>query len=113
MKRMKRIKLTRLLFILLLALTMPVGAAEIMVFAAASLTDALKEIGSAYEKKTGDRTFFNLGASSILAWQIQEGARADVFFSADEEKMDGLEKKGLIVPGTRRSQLSNSLVIVV
>lgn len=106
-------KSTRLVFVLLLLLAMPLGAAEIMVFAAASLTDALKEIGPAYEKKTGDRPFFNLAASSMLARQIQEGARADVFFSADEEKMDGLEKKGAIVPGTRRSLLSNSLVIVV
>jgi molybdate transport system substrate-binding protein len=93
-KPIKSIKLTGVFLLWLLAQAMPVGAAEIMVFAAASLTDALKEIGPAYEKKTGDQPFFNLGASSMLARQIQEGARADVFFSADEEKMDGLEKKG-------------------
>lgn len=88
-------------------------SAEIMVFAAASLTDALTEIGKTYEKETGDRVHFNFGASSILARQIQEGARADLFISADEEKMDGLEKRDLLKPGTRRSLLSNSLVIVV
>jgi molybdate transport system substrate-binding protein len=87
------------------------AAAEIMVFAAASLTDALKEIAPAFERKTGDRAVFNLGASSVLARQIQEGAPADLFFSADDEKMDGLEKQGLL--GSRRSLLSNSLVIVV
>ena len=80
---------------------------------AASLTEALKEIGAGYEKQTGDKIVFNFGASSLLARQIEEGAPADVFFSADEPKMDGLEKKGLILKDTRRSRLSNTLVIVL
>lgn len=88
-------------------------AAEVMVFAAASLSEALKEIATDYEKSSGDKIVFNLGASSMLARQIEEGAPADVFFSADEAKMDGLEKKGLIRKETRVSRLSNSLVIVV
>ena len=88
-------------------------AAEITVFAAASLTDSLKEIAGAYEKQSGDKVVFNFGASSTLARQIEEGAPADIFFSADEAKMDGLEKKGLILKETRKSRLSNALVIVV
>ena len=88
-------------------------AAEIHVFAAASLTDALKEIAAGYEKKTGDKLLFNLAASSVLARQIEAGAPADLFFSADEAKMDALQKKGLLVEGTRKGLLSNSLVIVV
>ena len=56
---------------------------------------------------------FNFGASSFLARQIEEGAPADVFFSADEAMMDGLEKQGLIVKETRVSRLANSLDIVV
>jgi molybdate transport system substrate-binding protein len=89
-------------------------AEELTVFAAASLTEALQEIGDTYEhQQPGTHLVFNLAASSILAHQIQEGAPADVFFSADEAKMDGLEKKGLLIAGTRRSLLSNSLVIVV
>jgi molybdate transport system substrate-binding protein len=88
-------------------------AASITVFAAASLTDSLKEIAVAYEMQSGDKVAFNFGASSFLARQIEEGAPADIFFSADEAKMDGLEKKGLIVKETRKSRLSNSLVIVV
>jgi molybdate transport system substrate-binding protein len=88
-------------------------AAELTVFAAASLSDALKEISSAYEKSTGDRVNFNFAASSTLARQIQEGARADLFFSADEEKMDQLETKNLVRKQSRRSILSNSLVIAV
>jgi len=90
-----------------------IPAATINVFAAASLTESLKEIAASYEKQTGDKVVFNLGASSFLARQIEEGAPADIFFSADEAKMDGLEKQGLIVNETRRSRLSNSLVIVV
>ena len=96
-----------------LLLAKSLHAAEIHVFAAASLTDALKEIAGTYEKKTGDKIYFNLAASSVLARQIEEGAPADLFFSADEARMDGLDKKGLLVEGTRKSLLSNSLVIVV
>jgi molybdate transport system substrate-binding protein len=107
--------LTALALIALLAALLP-GAAravEVQVFAAASLTDALREIAAVYEKSTGDRIVLNLGASSALARQIQEGAPADLFLSADEEKMNSLEKKKLLLPGTRRSVLSNTLVIVV
>lgn len=91
----------------------PVAAGEIQLFAAASLTDALQEIAAAYEKKSGDRVLLNLSASSALARQIQAGAPADLFFSADEAKMDTLEKNGLLLKGTRRSLLSNTLVVVV
>ena len=88
-------------------------AGEVTVFAAASLFDALKEIAAGYEKESGDRVVFNFGASSSLARQIEEGAPADVFFSADEARMDGLAKKGLILTETRRSRLSNTLVVVL
>lgn len=89
------------------------NGATILVFAAASLTDSLKEIAAACEKESGDRVRFNFGASSVLARQIEEGAPADIFLSADEAKMDALERKGLIVKETRRNRLSNALVIVV
>lgn len=88
-------------------------AAELNVFAAASLSDALREIAKAYEAASGDKLRFNLAASSTLALQIKQGAPADVFFSADEAKMDELTKAGLIAADTRRSLLSNTLVIVV
>ncbi len=88
-------------------------AAEIDVYGAASLSDALQQIATNYEKESGNKIVFNFGASSFLARQIQQGAPADIFFSADEAKMDGLEKLGLIVPETRKSKLSNQLVIVV
>lgn len=93
--------------------TVPAMGASVTVFAAASLTETLKEIAGAYERGTGDKVVFNFGASSTLARQIEEGAPADVFFSADEAKMDALEKKELIAKDTRKSRLSNSLVVVV
>ena len=88
-------------------------AAEVYVCAAASLTDALKEIAVTYDKESGDTLIFNFAASSVLARQIEEGAPADLIVSADEAKLDALEKKGLLLPGTRKSILSNTLVVVV
>jgi molybdate transport system substrate-binding protein len=87
-------------------------AAEINVFAAASLTDALKQIAADYERSSGDKIAFNFAASGTLSRQIEAGAPADVFFAADETKADALEKKGLLVSGTRKSLLGNSLVII-
>ncbi|MCE0524065.1 MAG: molybdate ABC transporter substrate-binding protein [Methylacidiphilales bacterium] len=91
----------------------PTNADEVEVFAAASLTDALTEIGSTYEKSGGDHIAFNFAASGTLEMQIKAGANADIFFSADEAKMNDLEKYGAVVKGTRKDVLSNSLVIVV
>jgi molybdate transport system substrate-binding protein len=104
-------KITAVIFILILGFN--ASASELQVFAAASLTDALKDIAAQYQQKTGTQVEFNFAASSVLARQIQEGSPADIFFSADEEKMDWLQKKGLIVNETRKSLLSNSLVIVI
>ena len=109
---MKKLARVILATAVLLATTL-VHAVEVTVFAAASLTDSLKEIAATYEKQSNDKIVFNFGASSTLARQIEEGAPADLFFSADEAKMDELEKKGLIHKETRKSRLSNSLVIVV
>ena len=88
-------------------------AADVMVFAAASLTDALKEIALGYERISKDRLVLNLGASSDLARQIKAGAPADVFFSADLAQMEGLEKKGLVRREDRVDVLSNKLVAIV
>jgi molybdate transport system substrate-binding protein len=113
-KDMKQFRLgPALLCTLMLLAALGARATEITVFAAASLTDSLKEIAATYEQASGDKILFNLGASSTLARQIEAGAPADIFFSADEAKMDGLEKKGLIDNATRISRLGNSLVVVV
>ncbi len=103
-----------LLFVLLFMFgAIAAGAAELTVFAAASLSDALGEIAPAYSRATGHTLRFNFGASGLLARQIQEGAPADVFFSADELRMDRLDQAGLLLPGTRRTLLGNTLVVVV
>ncbi len=96
-----------------LFLSISMHAAQLTIHAASSLTDAMKEIAPAYEKQSGDTVRLNFDASSILARQIEEGAPADVFLSADEAKMDALEKKSLLALGTRKTLLSNTLVIVV
>jgi molybdate transport system substrate-binding protein len=109
-----RILLSKAFAILLLGMaSSALRASEVVVFAAASLSDALKAIASDYQKESGDKIVMNLGASSTLARQIEEGAPADIFFSADEAKMDALQKKGLIVAETRKNRLSNLLVIIV
>lgn len=108
---MKRVFILATLLSVFVAQT-AVHAADITVFAAASLTDALKEAAASYEKQSQDHVAFNFGASSLLERQIEEGAPADVFFSADEPKMDSLASKDLILKDTRKSRLSNSLVIV-
>jgi molybdate transport system substrate-binding protein len=99
------------IFVLLFGIA-SVRSAEILVFAAASLTDALRQIAASYENHSPDKIFFNFAASSTLARQIEEGAPADIFFSADEAKMDGLENRGLIMNQTRTNLLSNTLVII-
>lgn len=88
-------------------------ADEMLVSAAASLTDVLKEIGSAYQSKSHHTVKINLGPSSGLARQIEEGAPADIFFSADLAQMEKLDKSGRLEPGTRKNLLSNQLVIIV
>ena len=107
-------KFRHLRLVLVTALSaLSLRAVDLNVFAAASLSDALEELAKTYKPVSGDKLHFNLAASSVLARQIKEGAPADVFFSADEAKMDDLAKAGLIAPASRRSLLSNTLVVVV
>jgi molybdate transport system substrate-binding protein len=73
----------------------------------------MKSVASEYGKSSEDKIVFNFGASNFLARQIEAGAPADIFFSADEAQMDTLQKKNLIATTTRRNRLSNSLVIVI
>jgi molybdate transport system substrate-binding protein len=85
---------------------------ELLVFAAASLTNALEEIGPQYTRATGQPVKFSFAASSALARQIEAGAQADVFLSADLEWMDYIESRGRIERGTRSNLLGNRLVLV-
>jgi len=86
---------------------------EIVVFAAASLADALREIGAAFEARTGNRLVLSFGGSNDLARQIRAGAPAEVFVSASAERMDELERAGLVRAGDRVDLLSNRLAVVV
>lgn len=103
-----------LLCLLLLAGCPLAGAAEppLTVFAAASLTDVLGQVGKAYTAATGRDVRFSFAASSVLARQIESGAPADVFVSADQEWMDYLQQRGLIAADTRKDIVSNTLVLV-
>jgi molybdate transport system substrate-binding protein len=85
---------------------------ELLVFAAASLTDVMERIGTAYTHATGQKVRFSFAASSALARQIEAGARADVFASADIEWMDYLQARSLIERKSRRDLLGNRLVLV-
>lgn len=100
---------------LLLSLTLcgRAVAADLLVFAAASLTDAMTELGTAWAAQSPTTVAFSFGASNDLARQIRAGAPADVFFSADVEQMAGLERDGLVDPAARRDLLSNLLVVIV
>jgi molybdate transport system substrate-binding protein len=84
----------------------------LLVFAASSLTDVLEEIGAAYARDTGEHVKLSYAASSVLARQIEAGAPADVFFSADTDWMDYLSARNLIDTGTRQDLLGNRLVLI-
>jgi molybdate transport system substrate-binding protein len=86
--------------------------AEISFYAATSLRDALQDLAPRCETTLGVRLVFNFGASNDLARQIVAAARADVFFSADEDWMDRVAAAGLVDAVSRRSLLSNRLVVV-
>jgi molybdate transport system substrate-binding protein len=103
-----------LLSLLLLTVGLSSGsAAEVRVFAAVSLTDALHAIAAKYEPTSGDKLLFNLAGSNVLALQIHHGAPADIFFSADEAQMDRLAQAGEIAPDSRKDIVLNQLVAVV
>ncbi len=86
--------------------------ADTLVFAAASLTDALNEVSVAYEKTGKAKPTFSYAASSALARQIESGAPAAIFISADEQWMDYIAERKLIEPSSRVQLLGNSVVLI-
>jgi molybdate transport system substrate-binding protein len=104
----------RLLLILALLLApLTARAADLTVFAAASLTDAMKDIAAVWQNAGHPAFKTSFAASSTLARQIEQGAPANVFASADEKWMDYLAQRGLIAADTRQDLLGNELVLVV
>jgi molybdate transport system substrate-binding protein len=95
---------------------MPVAAIaqshDVLVFAAASLKNALDDVSSQYQRETGRHVNISYAASSTLARQIESGAPVDVFISADVDWMDYLAKHNLIKAGTRKDVLGNKLVLI-
>jgi molybdate transport system substrate-binding protein len=90
----------------------PPSGRPLLVFAAASLTEALQAIGPVYTRRTGQPVTFSFAASSTLARQVSAGAQADVFFSADTDWMDYLEAHHLIDPTSRRDIVGNRLALI-
>lgn len=108
----RRHLLAALAAIVALAGAAPAFAETIRVLAAASLKNALDDTAKAYQAKTGNTVVISYAASSALARQIEQGAPADIFLSADTDWMDYLAKKSLIVPASRRDLLTNSLALI-
>jgi molybdate transport system substrate-binding protein len=96
----------------ILFLTSLACAADVTVFAAASLKEAMDEQARNFDAATGNRTVVSYGGSNALAKQIESGAPADLFISADLDWMDYLDQRKLLAPGTRANLLRNTLVLV-
>ncbi|SNR64841.1 molybdate ABC transporter substrate-binding protein [Puniceibacterium sediminis] len=100
------------LWLVLICCAVPLRAAEIMVFAAASTGDALTEAAQVWEAETGNQVTLAPAGSSALARQIAAGAPVDIFLSANPEWMDWLDGQGMIDPETRRILMGNALVLI-
>jgi molybdate transport system substrate-binding protein len=113
---MKR-KASALMLVFLVTAAFSAGAGdkkEVLVSAAASLTNAFTDLGKKFEAENpGVKVVFNFAASGVLLQQMASGAPVDVFASADQKTMDQAVEKGLIVPGTRKNFAANSLVLIV
>lgn len=105
--------LRALLILLLLLAAAPARAQPATVFAAASLTDTLKAVAAAWARQGHPMPVLSFAASSTLARQIEQGAPANIFVSADEKWMDYLSRHHAIAAGSRRDLLANRLVLIV
>jgi molybdate transport system substrate-binding protein len=94
--------------------TTPTNKIVLTVSAAASMQDAMKEVGKAYQKEYPNTTItYNFAGSGTLTQQIKQGAPVDIFISANEKFMDELDKKNLLLPQTRKNLLKNDIVLIV
>ena len=103
----------RLLLAVLVLFPLTARAQDLTVFAAASLTDAMRDVAALWQQGGHPALHQSFGASSTLARQIEQGAPANLFASADERWMDYLAERNLIAAGTRRQLLGNDLVLIV
>ncbi len=107
-----RVSILALVLGITLSLSGAAMAADVTVFAAASLADAMKELTVAFNKQTGKTAVASLAASSALARQIESSGGADIFISADLDWMDYLDQRGLVLSDSRVNLLGNRLVLV-
>jgi molybdate transport system substrate-binding protein len=100
---------------MLFALLLPgvAAAQDLTVFAAASLTDALQDVARVWEAPGRPKLRFSFAASSTLARQLDQGATANLFASADRQWMDWATERHLVADDTRRMLLGNTLVLVM
>jgi molybdate transport system substrate-binding protein len=107
-------RLSRAVGLALALLAAPLRAQDLIVSAAASLSDAFPPIGQAFESThPGTHVIFNFAASGTLLQQIVQGAPADVFASADETTMEQAQTQSLINPATRADFAANTLVLIL
>lgn len=100
--------------LLCMALSSPALAADLVVSAASSLTDAFKNVAQVYEAKNpGTRVVLNFGASDVLMQQVVNGAPADVFASADQTAMDKAASEKVVNTATRKDFAANQIVMIV
>jgi len=106
------VQMVRVVFLSLLLSTSAFAEEPVTVFAASSLTNALQDVGALWAAQGHPKPVLSFAASSTLAQQIENGAPAGVFISADEKWMDELAHRGALAKGTRHDLLGNSLVLV-
>jgi molybdate transport system substrate-binding protein len=115
LRRLKRLVIASVFPLFVLTLLTPAAhAADLVVSAAASLTNAFKELGQSFEAQNPDtKVLLNFAASDVLLQQIIKGAPADVFASADQEAMNKAEAEKAVQPASRRNFANNQIVLVV
>lgn len=111
-KRLRRATIAVLAACLGFTAQAPARAADVSVFAAASLKNALDDFASQWEAQTGNTVTISYAGSGALAKQVIAGAPADIFISANTAWADAVEKAGLVTEGGRRDILANSLVLI-
>jgi molybdate transport system substrate-binding protein len=100
------------LWLMLMLSASPVLAENLMVFAAASLTDAIDTVAADFQRSTGEKVTVSFASSSTLARQIEQGAPAHIFISATPDWMDYLQERGYVQPGSQFNLLKNRLVLI-
>lgn len=108
-----RLAMRRALLAVLFLAAAPLALADtVTVFAAASLKESLDTVAHAFEAASGHKVAIAYAGSNVLARQVEKGAPADLFLSADVDWIDYLEARGLVAAGSRRDLLGNDLVLV-